>query len=346
MTLLPATMPIVVAPMAGGPTTPALVVAAAEAGALGFLAGGGLTPAALERDLAEVQGGTGRPYGVNLFLPSPSTADPTRLRAYAERLAPLAAAAGVALGEPQWDDDDIEAKLDVVIRHRPAAVSFTFGLPTERMCEAVRGAGAPVLATVTTVAEAEEATERGVDAVVAQGAEAGGHRGAFRDDGISVGGGELVGRVDLLRGIREVTTVPVLAAGGITSGAQIAEALRLGAVSAVLGTAFLCCPEAGTPQAHRRALLSGRYRDTVVTRAFTGRPARGLRNEFAQRFDEFAPAGYPEVHRLTRPLRAAAAAAADPANLHLWAGTGWQAVTAEPAATVVARLERERVAAQ
>jgi nitronate monooxygenase len=224
-------------------------------------------------------------------------------------------------------------------------VSFTFGLPSEHICEAVRRLGAVAVATVTTAGEAVSATAVGVDALVTQGSEAGGHRGVYHDDGVSVGGGDLIGRRELLLQARDVTSLPVLTAGGLTSGTQIAEGLSLGAIAAVLGTVFLCCPESGTPEAHRQALLSRRYRETIVTRAFTGRPARGLRNEFADRFDVLAPASYPEVHRMTQPLRAAAAAAGDPTNLHLWAGTGWQAVTTEPVATVVARLERERVAA-
>jgi nitronate monooxygenase len=182
-----------------------------------------------------------------------------------------------------------------------------------------------------------------VDALVAQGAEAGGHRAVFRDDGRSPGGGELIGRRELLRQVRDVTSLPVAVAGGLSTGADVADALLHGAVAAVLGTAFLCCSEAGTSATHRRALLERRYPETIVTRAFTGRPARGLRNEFADEFDAGAPAAYPEVHAMTRPMRAAAAAAGDPTRLHLWAGTGWAAsVTDGPAATVVARLERER----
>lgn len=340
--MLPGLLPIIAAPMAGGPSTPGLVVAAAGAGALGFLAGGGLTPGALDDDLGAVERGTGRPYGVNLFLPSPRTADLSAVRAYAAR---VAAFTGGAPGEPAWDDDAVGEKLQVVTRHRPAVVSFTFGLPTAGMCESVRRCGALAVATVTTPAEAAAATALGVDAIVAQGAEAGGHRAVFTDDGVSPGGGDLIGRDELLRAVRDVTTVPVVAAGGVGDGAQVADAVRHGAVAAQVGTAFLCCPEAGTPQPHRAALLDGRYPETVVTRAFTGRPARGLRNEFADALDAYAPAAYPEVHRVTRPVRARAAADGDPAHLHLWAGTGWRSIVAEPAAAVVARLARGLAAA-
>lgn len=343
MTLIDGALPIIVAPMAGGPSTPALVAAVGDAGAMGFVAGGYLTPEALDRQLDDLERRTDRPYGVNLFVPSPRTTDPAPLRRYRRRLEPVAAAAGVALGEPRWDDDHFDAKVQVVCRHRPAAVSFTFGLPSEAACAALRRAcGALLIATVTSPAEAAAARDRGLDALCVQGAEAGAHRGVFRDDVTHPAGGPLIGRMALLRQVRQATTLPVIATGGIMDGGGVREVLAAGAVAAQLGTAFLCCPEAGTSATHRRALLEGRYVETVVTRAFTGRPARGLNNDFARRFTPDAPAGYPEVHHLTRPLRSAAAAAGDPENLHLWAGTGWRSVTEEPAAALVARLDEER----
>lgn len=342
MPIVADTLPIVAAPMAGGPSTPRLVAAVSGAGAFGFLAGGHLTPEALDRDLAAVEHLTDRPYGVNLFLPSAAPADPAAVARYAAALAGDAAAAGVAPGVPRYDDDALGEKLQMLTRYRPAVVSVTFGLPSPELCEAVRRAGSLVAATVTTDAEARAATDRGVDLLVAQGAEAGGHRGVFHDDGVFPGGGELVGRTELVERVRSVSPLPVVAAGGIATGADIRGALAAGAVACQLGTAFLCCPEAGTSPTHRRALLERRYADTIVTRAFTGRPARALRNGFADRFDALAPAAYPEVHHLTRPLRAAAGARGDADALHLWAGTAWRRVTTEPATDLVARLERER----
>ncbi len=342
MGLVPDTSPIIVAPMAGGVSTPALVAAAAEAGALGFLAGGYVTPEVLDRDLADVESRTDGPYGVNLFWPSPPIADIAPVHAYAARLAPVAAAAGVELGVPLLDDEALPDKLEVIAAHRPAAISFTFGLPDPGLVQSLQDRRIVVACSVCTVAEAVAAAERGVDAVVAQGSEAGGHRAVLQDDPAHPAGGPLVGRRELLRGVRAATPVRIVTAGGITTGAEIAEAERLGAVAAQLGTAFLCCPEAGTTQTHRRALLDRRYRQTSITRAFTGRPARALRNAFADRFDDIAPAAYPYVHHVTRPLRAAAARTGDADNLHLWAGTGWTLVTEEPAAAVIARLDRER----
>ena len=341
MTLLPGLSPIIAAPMAGGPSTPELVAAVAGAGALGFLAAGYLGVEALDAQLTELERRTDRPYGVNLFVPAAPTADLGPARRYAERLGPRAAEAGVELGPLRWDDDAYPAKLDLILRRQPAAVSFTFGLPSPGDCERVRARGAVAIATVTTAAEACEAAGVGVDALVAQGAEAGGHRGVFRDDGFSRGGGELVARDDLVTAIRGVTELPVVAAGGMASGRDVGAALARGAVAAQLGTGFLCCPEAGTSAVHRAALVERRFTETVVTRAFTGRPARALRNAFVHEFDDLAPTAYPEIHHLTRPLRAAAAVAGDADSVHLWAGTAWRQATVEPAADLIERWQRE-----
>jgi len=334
-------LPIIVAPMAGGPSTPGLVTAVGEAGALGFLAAGYLTAGQLDERMAEVERGGDSAYGVNLFLPSPRTEDLTAVEAYRRR---LAAAADVEPGKPRWDDDELAAKLDVVCAHRPAAVSFTFDNPPATVCERVRAAtGAVLVATVTSFDEAAAAVD--VDALCVQGAEAGAHRGVWQDDAASADGGSSTPLLQLLADVRRVSDLPLIATGGIMDGAGVNAAVRAGAVAAQLGTAFLCCPEAGTSATHRRALRDPRFTETVVTRAFTGRPARALANRFTRDHSAYAPSAYPEVHHLTRPLRQAAAANGDADALHLWAGTGWRAVTAEPAADLVARLERDRVAA-
>jgi len=334
-------LPIIAAPMAGGPSTPGLVVAVGEAGALGFLAGGYLTPEELDHRLTEVERGSSASYGVNLFLPSPPTVGSEAVEAYRRRLEPAAHRAGAVLGTAQWDDDDIAAKVDVVCAHRPAAVSFTFDNPPAELCDRVRSeTGAAVIATVTSVAEA--ATAVAADALCVQGAEAGAHRGVWRDDPASPEGGPSTPLLRLLADVGEVSALPLIATGGIMNGAGIQAALDAGAVAAQLGTAFLCCPESGTSSTHRRALLDGRFTQTIVTRAFTGRPARALANRFAREHSADAPAAYPEVHAMTRPWRQTAAAAGDAEVMHLWAGTGWQAVTEQPAADLVARLEHER----
>lgn len=334
-------LPIWAAPMAGGPSSTELIAAVGAGGGLGLLPAGYLAADAFAERIAAVVAATAAPWGVNLFLPGPPTADPTGLAAHAEALRPVADAHGVVLGEPRWDDDAIDAKVDVVLAHRPAVVTFAFGCPDPAQVGRIRETtGAVVAATVTTPAEAARATVAGVDALVVQGAEAGGHRGTFADDPALPGGGELVPLLELLRRAREATPLPLVAAGGLMTGVDVRLALDAGASAVQLGTAFLCTPEAGTPQTHRRALLDRRYASTTVTRSFTGRPARGLANPLALAFPD-APSAYPEVHHLTRPLRAAAAAQGDPDALHLWAGEGWRGVTEDPAGDVVSRVARE-----
>lgn len=341
MTALPCPVPIVAAPMAGGPSTPALAAAVSDAGGLGFLAAGNLTAEALDAQLTEVERLTERPYGINLFLPTPASEDPGALRRYAAQLASEAAALGVDLGEPRWDDDALDAKLDVVARHRPALVSFTFDRPGRTTVERIRAAtGATIVGTVTSSEEATMAAADGVDLLVVQGAEAGGHRGIFRPRADHPAGGDPVPLLPLLDAVAAATDLPLIAAGGLMHGADIATVLGRGAVAAQLGTAFLCCPEAGTSDPHRRALLDRAFAETTITRAFTGRPARGLANRFAREHAD-APLAYPEVHRMTQPLRAAGARAGDLDVLSLWAGTGWAAVTGESAGALVTRLAAE-----
>jgi nitronate monooxygenase len=327
--------------MAGGASSTALVAAVGAAGGLGFVPAGYLTPDAFEARLAEVEAATDAPWGANVFLPGPPAADPAAVAAHAEALRPVAERLGVAMGEPAWDDDALDAKVEVLARHRPAVVSFVFGVPDPALVGRLREAtGAALLATATTPAEAATVADAGVDGIVLQGAEAGGHRGVLVDDPTLPGGGELVGLLDLVAGARRETALPLVAAGGLMTGGAIRAVLDAGASAVQLGTAFLATPEAGTSAVHRRALLDAAFDGTTVTRAFTGRPARGLANALARGFPD-APSAYPEVHHLTRPLRAAAAKAGDADAVHLWAGEGWRAVTEEPAGELVARLARE-----
>ncbi len=329
--LLPVELPVVQAPMAGGPSTPALAAAAAGAGALGFVAFGYLSPAAAHDALAATRALTGAPFGVNIFVPSPASADQAAISAYAQRLAGEAERLGVALGEPRHDDDAYAEKLTIAAG--AALVAFTFGCPSTGDIEALHRAGSQVAVTVTSPAEALQAQEAGTDALVVQGTEAGGHQGMFVDDGPNS-----TPLVDALAAVRGVTRLPMIAAGGIMTGADLAAVLAAGAIAGQVGTALLCTPEAGTSDVHRRALLDRRYDGTVVTRAFSGRYARGLANRFATVYSDGAPAAYPDVHHLTRPLRAAATRAGDADVPNLWAGTGWRHVTAEPAGDVIRRI--------
>jgi nitronate monooxygenase len=336
--ILDGRLPIVLAPLAGGPSTPQLAAAVSEAGGFGFLAAGYLPAATLAERIAVTRSLTSQPFGVNVFVPQPP-ASPTAVAAYASALSAEARTAGATLGVPRWEDDDFAAKLALLVRDPVPVVSFTFGLPGASDVQRLHGAGSEVWVTVTSTAEAQDAAALGVDALVLQGAEAGGHRGGTGDDPDAA-----VGLLALLQLVRAVVPLPLVAAGGIMTGAAIAAVRVLGARAAALGTAFLDCPEAGTTPLHREALRGDAT--TALTRAFTGRTARGLRNRFLREHSADAPRAYPEVHHLTAPLRAAARAAGDAEVVNLWAGQGYPLVRRMPAAELVAVLAEELRAAE
>jgi nitronate monooxygenase len=335
-------VPIVLAPMAGGPSTPELAAAVSNAGGLGFLAAGYLTAEALHDQIASARAMTTGPVGVNLFVPGLRRPAPGAVAAYAAGLAGDASRAGVELGEARHDNDAWDAKLALLLANPVPVTSFTFGCPQPSVIKAVQGAGSEVWVTVTTPAEAEQAAMAGADVLVVQGSEAGAHRGSFIDNPAedSVGG---IGLLSLLQLVRHQTQRPLVGAGGISTGAGVAGVLAAGATAAQLGTAFLRAPEAGTTQVHRDALA--RPGQTAMTRAFTGRLARGIRNRFLDEHGQDAPAAYPEVHFLTAPLRAAGRAAGNPDVVNLWAGQTYELTGALPAAEIVAQLASEARAA-
>lgn len=327
-------VPIVLAPLAGGPATVDLAVAVSEAGGLGFLAAGYKTADAVERDIAHFWARTRRPFGVNVFTPPGATSDPRAYEPYRERLEREAERAGAAVGTPRSDDDQFGAKIDLLKRAKPPVVSFVFGCPPATVIAGLRDAGSMVLVTVTTPGEAAQAADAGADGLVVQGYEAGGHRGSpVNDDQPDYG------LISLLQLVRATVTVPLVAAGGLGTGGALAAVLAAGAVAGQVGTAFMLCPEAGTAPVHRDALAGAA--PTSMTRAFTGKPARGIVNRFMRDHDGQAPAAYPEVHYLTAPIRAAARKSGDPDQVNLWAGQAHELARAEPAADVVARFARE-----
>lgn len=323
-------IPVVAAPMAGGPSTPALAAAVSEAGGLGFLAAGYKSVAEVERELAEVRAATARPFGVNVFVPSSPHADEEAIARYAAALAGEAKRYGVELGEPRWDDDGWEAKLEFVARERPAAVSFTFGCPNREVVASLQAADVSVWCTITTAGEARLAAAAGVDALVVQGAEAGGHQGSFADTDEPP-----AALRDLLPLVRAATDLPLVAAGGIADGAGVAAALAAGASAAQVGSALLLTPEAGTSAPQRAALAADA--PTVLTRAFTGRRARGIVNRFIREHEPLAPRAYPQVHHLTAPVRTAARAAGDADGVNLFAGRAYRQAEETPAAELVLR---------
>ena len=321
--------------MAGGPSTPALAVAVCEAGGLGFLAAGYRSTSQLQEEMATVRAGTRAGFGVNVFAPPVAPADAEAVEAYARRLGPLASRAGVELGEPCFDRDQFDEKVQLLGEEPPAVVSFTFGCPDRDSIERLRSHGAEVWVTITDVEEAAKARDAGADALVAQGVEAGGHRGSFVDREGRVEHGLL----SLLQLVRAEVDLPLIASGGIMTGRGVAAVLAAGAVAAQLGTAFMLCPEAGTSAAHRRAISSAR--PTGLTRAFSGRLARGIVNRWQHQHTGDAPLAYPEVHHLTSPLRAKAREAGDEDGINLWAGETHALAEVRPAAEVVARLDGE-----
>jgi nitronate monooxygenase len=321
-------IPIIQAPMAGGPSTPGLAAAVSNAGGLGFLAAGYLTAEQLRDDIERTQALTEAAFGVNLFVVHEVEVDDGAVQRYARELEPVAERYGTQLGVARYEDDDYEAKLEVVLELRVPIVSFTFACPSPEIIASLHRADISVWVTVTEPEEARLATESGADVLICQGIEAGGHRGTFTDtDG--------VGEVDLLSLLsltRAVSDLPRVASGGMMDATTIAAARWAGAEAAQLGTAFLLCPEAGTSAPHREALK--RPGTTALTRAFSGRRARGIVNTFMREHPS-APSAYPQIHSMTSPLRAAARAAGDADAINLWAGQEYALAQERPAAELI-----------
>ncbi|GAB2612457.1 nitronate monooxygenase [Streptomyces capparidis] len=336
--------PIVQAPMAGGTSCPRLAAEVSRAGGLGFLAAGYKSADAMRQEITELRSLTDRPFGVNLFLPQPVTPAAAGVAAYRERLGAEADRYATAPGDPdQGTDDDYEAKLAVLLEDPVPLVGFTFGCPDPDTLRALAAVGTVTVVTATTPAEAAAAERAGADAVCVQGAEAGAHQGSHRNDPEQ--DGAALALLPLLALVREAVELPLVAAGGIMRGAQVAAVLAAGACAAQLGTAFLACPESGAHPAHKAALTDPAFTRTELTRAFSGRPARGLVNRFLAEHGGHAPAAYPQVHHVTAPLRRAAAAQGDPHGMALWAGQGHRLARPLPAGQLVRTLVAEADAA-
>ncbi len=326
--------------MAGGPSTPELVAAVSNAGGLGSLGAAYLTPEQITEAIRRIRGLTDQPFNVNLF------AGAYEVKAHADPGPMLALLAEVheALGLvppalPPLPPDPFPEQFAAVLEARPSVFSFTFGIPGREAMASLKSHGIATLGTATTVEEARRLAEAGTDAIVAQGAEAGAHRGTFAGPFEAA----MVPTLDLVRAIVGVVSLPVIASGGLMNGSDIAAAMALGASAAQLGTAFLTCPESGAPEAHKRAILAARGDTTLITRAFSGRPARGLANAFTAMLDgkEDVILPYPLQNALTRPMRTAAAKRGDERFLSLWAGKGVTRARVMPAGELVRRLVEE-----
>ncbi|MFL5382877.1 MAG: NAD(P)H-dependent flavin oxidoreductase [Longimicrobiaceae bacterium] len=336
--------PVIAAPMGGGPSTPALVAAVSNAGGMGSIAGAYLSPAQLADEIGRVRALTRRPFAVNLFAGGyhREVGDPGPMLALMREVH-----AELGLPEPSVPPvppDPFAAQLQVVLDERPAAFSFTFGIPPADALRRLRERGIVVMGTATTVEEGAMLAAAGVDAIVAQGAEAGAHRGTFTGDFERA----MVPTLELTAGIAAATGLPVIASGGVMNGRDVAAALAAGAVAVQMGTAFVPCPESGAAGAYKQAILSAGDDRTVITRAFSGRPARGIENAFIRRVEPIRDAIplFPAQNTLTRPMRAEAGRRGEPGYLSLWAGTQAHRARALPAAELVRVLVAELRTAQ
>lgn len=340
------TYPIIQAPLAGGGDTPDLVAAVCNAGGIGFIGAAYLTPAQIIEAGHAVRAKTPRPFGINLFAPLPRPEVPSDTRPALQRVAPFFAELGLpAPSIPQATGSSFNEQLSAALETGASVFSFTFGLLPPSAIEAIKKRGMFLIGTATTVAEAVDLEKSGVGAVVAQGSEAGGHRGTFAGHFTS----GMVGTMSLVPQVADAVKVPVIASGGIMDGRGIAAALALGASAVQMGTAFLTCHEAGVPDAYKEAILHAREDQTRITRAFSGRPARGIVNRFMTEVESDGSADailpFPIQNALTRPLRTAAAKQGRAEFLSLWAGQGVRLARRQSAAELVARLANETEAA-
>ena len=325
--------PIIQAPMAGGVATATLAIEVSKNGGLGFLAAGYKTSVALENEMkACIEANV--LYGVNLFVPSNEKLDEVALKSYKKQ---LEKDFSMSLPVKEWSDDEWFEKLALVEKYKVPFVSFTFGCPEKQIIERLHKIGCKIIVTVTNIEEARIAYERSADAICVQGINAGGHRGTFQNTN-SLNNEPLH---ELIIKVKNAVKMPIIAAGGIMTGQQIQILLIAGANAVQLGTAFICCNESGANEVYKRALIEGHFRETALTKTFTGRLARGLSNEFIKKYELQAPNVYPALHYLTQPIRKQALENKNPQAMSLWAGTGFKMIQALPVKELLEKLVKE-----
>lgn len=332
--------PIIQGPMAGGASSPALVAAVSNAGGLGSFAASLLSPSALRDDVATIRSLTDQPFLINLFIQETPTPSAAEIEAASQLLEPVWKSLGWdALPVPAKWCEDFHAQFDALVALRPAAASFTFGILDPVQVERLHDAGIFVIGTVTTVDEALAWETVGADAVIASGIEAGGHRGTFLGPQEEA----MIPARELWPQVARAVKIPVVAAGGIMTGIDINEALAVGAQAVQMGSAFLVCDESGINAVYREALIRADDTPTRLTRAFSGRYARGLENGFMRKMEsvEAAVPAYPVQNALTAPIRAAAAAKGDPELMSLWAGAEIRRARPLPVAQLMQTLVAE-----
>ena len=344
--LLGMTVPIIQAPMAGGPSSPELVAAVCTTGALGSFGFAYTQPDEMKIQAAKVRATTDRPFGINLFVaPQPGEISAAAQRAALEAVSGYYAELGLPAPQPVPAPyaPDLEAQLAAVEAIRPRVFTTHFGALPGLRVKTLQALGIRVGGSATCVAEAKNLEAMGFDFVIVQGGEAGGHRGSYLCDPYQA----LTGTLALVRLIVNATRLPVVAAGGIMDGAGIAASFALGAQAAQLGTAFIACPESGAPQVHKDTLLGLIEDASAVTEKFSGKPARGIVNRFMREmsYNDSAQLAFPAQNSVTGKLRAASGKAGKPDFLALWAGQAAPLSRALPAAELIAQLEAETVEA-
>ena len=331
-------IPLVGAPMAGGPSPPQLAAAVSNAGGLGMLAAGYLNADQLSEQVQQTRELTKRSFGVNLFCPADPNDNPVNtaalLQDYRRALAPLGREYGLDfLNNELVLPDYFDSLLDWLLANPVPVVTFTFGCPSAEIIEQLQAVGAYVGVTVTNPQDAILATEAGANFLCIQGPDAGGHQSTFRvQDEVNQ-----LPLSQLVPAVQAVTNLPLVAAGGIGNREDVQSILALGVEAVQVGTLLLLSDEAGTSQAHRDALQSG-IAETQLTRAFTGRPARAIVNDFVAEFDALAPAVYPQMHYLTAALRAKAKDAGAWQHINAWVGTEFNQAQTKPAAEIISNL--------
>jgi nitronate monooxygenase len=337
-------LPLVVAPMAGGPTTPELVAAASAAGALGSFGFAYTQPEEMKKQAATVRSKTERPFGINLFVaPQPEPIDPAVQKSALQAVAQYYRELNLPPPEPVRAPyaPDLESQLAAVEEIRPRVFTVHLGALSVEKIKRFKNLRVIVGGSATCIAEAQRLESLGFDFVIAQGGEAGGHRGTYLRDPLEA----LTGTLALTRLVVRAVKLPVIAAGGIMDGEGIAAVLALGAQAAQLGTAFIACPESGAPQVHKELLLKTSEDDTRVTEKFSGKLARGLANRFMKEMQSAPQLAFPAQNSVTGKLRQASAKAGKPDFVAMWAGQAAPLARALPAAELVARLEAEAIQA-
>lgn len=333
--------PIILAGMAGGATTPELVAAVSHAGGLGTLGAGYMAPEHMRLSIHKIRELTPFPFGVNLFIPERSAEmSDEKLRSMKEILKPYREKLGIegefVLGKVA---ESFEEQVQVLLDEKVPVFSFTFGIPSMDLITEFKRRNIILIGTATTVREAQALEESGVDMIVGQGYEAGGHRGTFLESTQR----SLIGTMGLIPQITDYVSIPVIAAGGIMDGRGIAAALMLGAKGVQLGTAFLTCEESGAHHAYKKAIAESTEESTVLTRSFSGKQARGIENQFIREMERYGSSilDYPIQNAITRDLRQAAAQRNNQEFMSLWAGQATRLSTEESAAAFMDRIIEE-----